>query len=92
MSVVLCVLLLSQLCDPLEHLLVAGIWLPLTIPETFFHSDLVLHLRISCANFLSSRNPTLLHIFQDFGLKKIPEKKTSEADTFNMLKVGWVTL
>ena len=43
-------------------------------------------------DFLSSRNPTLLHIFQDFGLKKIPEKKTSEADTFNMLKVGWVTL
>ena len=43
-------------------------------------------------DFLSSRNPTLLHIFQDFGLKKIPEKKTSEADTFNILKVRWVTL
>ena len=78
MGVVFCVHPLLQLEDPLEHLLVAGVRLPLAVPQTFLHSDFIRHLRRSCIELLSSRNPTLFNILQGLWLKKIPEKKTNE--------------
>ena len=78
MGVVFCVHPLLQFGDPLEHLLVAGVRLPLAVPQTFLHSELIRHLRRSCIELLSSRNATLFNILQGLWLKKIPEKKTNE--------------